>query len=124
LYGQVVGAVPHEWRPDPDEHGLDVAFDRHVSPLWPGFTLPLNRYLAAKAFASWTAYQGRGVLTIVRGLAAALAVVRVEAARKCRNAGRGLDAGLLRDAFRSADFILNHLAVGEDLADAWSLAEA
>jgi len=41
-----------------------------------------------------------------------------------RNAKRGLDADLLRDAFRCADFILNHLAVGEDLASAWSAVES
>ena len=35
-----------------------------------------------------------------------------------------LDADLLREAFRSADFILNHLAVGEELAEAWSVAES
>jgi hypothetical protein len=29
----------------------------------------------------------------------------------------------LLEAFRSADFALNHLAVGEDLAYAWSVAE-
>ena len=68
--------------------------------------------------------QGRGVSTIVRGLEAALAIVRVESTRLCRDAGRDLDAELLRDAFRCADFILNHLAVGEDLAEAWSSAEA
>ena len=62
-------------------------------------------------------------MTIVRGLEAALAVVRLESARQCRNARRDLDADLLREAFRSADFILNHLAVGEDLAEAWSEAE-
>ena len=92
--------------------------------MWARFFAPLNRYLAAKAFASWTAYQGRGVATIVRGLEAALALVRVEAARQCRDAARPLDADLLLEAFRQADFILNHLAVGEDLAAAWSVAES
>jgi hypothetical protein len=80
--------------------------------------------VAAKAFASWTAYQGRGVATIVRGLEAALAIVRVEAARQCRDAAAPLDAELLKEAFRQADFLLNHLAVGEELAMAWSVAEA
>jgi hypothetical protein len=117
-------AVPDDLRPQPDEHGLEKAFADDVRPAWSSFQIPVNRYLAAKAFASWTAYQGRGVATIVRGLDAALSVVRLEAARQCRNAGRRLDADLLREAFRSADFILNHLAVGEDLADAWSQAES
>jgi Fe-S-cluster containining protein len=124
LYAQVIQAVPEDLRPHPDEHGLDVAFVEYVGPMWARFFVPLNRYIAAKAFASWTAYQGRGVASIVRGLEAALAVVRVEAARQCRDAKQHLDADLLRDAFRSADFILNHLAVGEDLAAAWSVAES
>ena len=122
LYAQVMQAVPDDLRPSPDEARLDVAFaDVRRVPMWSRFFAPLNRYIAAKAFASWTAYQGRGVATIVRGLEAALALVRVEAARQCRDATRPLDADLLRDAFRSADFILNHLAVGEDLGEAaWS----
>jgi Fe-S-cluster containining protein len=124
LYEQVMRAVPEDLRPQPDESGLDTAFADLVSPAWPGLHTPLNRYLAAKAFASWTAYQGRGIMTIVRGLEAALAVVRLESARQCRDAKRVLDAGLLRDALRRADFILNHLAVGEDLAAAWSAAES
>ncbi len=124
LYAQVIQAIPDDLRPAPDEDTLDSAYGRHVSSRWSAFHIPLNRYLAAKAFASWTAYQGRGVLTIVRGLEAALAIVRVECARLCRDAGHDLDADALRDAFRSADFILNHLAVGEDLATAWSSAEA
>jgi hypothetical protein len=124
LYLQVMRAVPDDLRPLPDEDGLDTALTRYVSPMWASFTAPLKHYLAAKAFASWTAYQGRGVMTIVRGLEAALAVVRIESARQCRNDDRMLDADLLREAFRGADFILNHLAVGEDLALAWSIAES
>jgi Fe-S-cluster containining protein len=124
LYAQAMQAIPDDLRPSPDEDGLDAAFARFVASHWAVFYTPLNRFLATKAFASWTAYQGRGVSTIVRGLAAALAIVRVESARLCRDAGRDIDAELLRDAFRCADFILNHLAVGEDLAEAWSSAEA
>ncbi|HZM94348.1 MAG TPA: YkgJ family cysteine cluster protein [Vicinamibacterales bacterium] len=124
LFEQVMRAVPDDLRPPPDESGLDSAFAHFVSPAWSTFHAPLNRYLAAKAFASWTAYQGRGIMTIVRGLDAALSVVRLESARQCRNARRALDARLLRDAFRRADFILNHLAVAEELAEAWSLAES
>jgi len=123
-YLEVLNAVPDEWRPEPDTHGLAECYRRHVAPHWARFEAPLRRYLAAKAFASWTAYQGRGFLTIVRGLEAALALVRVEAVRRCRDADRPLDAGLLREAFRQADFALNHLASGDELADAWSKVEA
>ena len=79
-------------KPAPDEHGLHDAYAQGVAPHWTSWHAPLNRYLAAKAFANWTAYQGRGLLSIVRGLEAALALVRVEAARQCRDARRPLDA--------------------------------
>jgi hypothetical protein len=123
FFTEVVAAIPDDLKPEPDEQGLGDAFASLVAERWAEWRAPINRYLAAKAFASWTAYQGRGVLTIVRGLDAALGLVRVEAARLCRDAGRPLDAELLREAFRNADFLLNHLAVGEDLADGWSRAE-
>lgn len=122
-YGQAMAAVPDDLRPEPDEHGLESSFARFVAPTWDQWSAPLRRYLAAKAFASWTAYQGRGLLSLVRGLRAALELVRVEAARGCRAAQRPLDRELLLAAFRQADFILNHLAVGEDLAAEWSKAE-
>jgi hypothetical protein len=123
LFADVLSAVPEDFKPEPDEHDLDRAYEELVRDEWSRFTTALNRYVAAKAFACWTAYQGRGVVSIVRGLESALALVRVEAARQCRDAGRALDADLLLEAFRTADFTLNHLAVGEDLADAWSRAE-
>jgi Fe-S-cluster containining protein len=122
-YAEVLKAVPDEWRPDPDIRELADVYRSHVRPYWTEWDAPLKRYLAAKAFASWTAYQGRGFLTVVRGLDAALALVRVEAARQCRDAARPLDAGLLREAFREADFLLNHLAAGDELAEAWSQVE-
>jgi len=122
-YREALQCVSDEMRPDPDEAGLEAAFATHVAPEWHRFPRPLTRYVAAKAFASWTAYQGRGVATIVRGLEAAFALVRVEAARQCRDAGAPLDAERLKQAFRQADFILNHLAIGEELAEAWSSAE-
>ncbi|MBI4887047.1 MAG: hypothetical protein HY824_08135 [Acidobacteria bacterium] len=123
LFGEVVRAVPDDMTPDADEERLPEAYLRWVAPGWDRWRQPLTRYVAAKAFASWTAYQGRGVQTIVRGLDAALAVVRVEAARQCRDAGGALDAALLREAFRSADFLLNHLAAGDALADSWATVE-
>ena len=122
-FSEVIGAVPDDMKPPPDEHELSEAYAALVRPEWLRWRDPLNRYLAAKAFASWTAYQGRGVLTIVRGLDAALAVVRVEAARACRNAGETMNRDSLFEAFRSADFVLNHLAAGDELADAWSRVE-
>jgi hypothetical protein len=123
LHAEVMKAVPDDVRPEPDTDGLQEAFERLVVPEWASWHGPLRNFLAAKAFANWTAYQGRGVLSIVRGLEAALAFVRIEASRECRNAGRPLDAALLKQAFRGTDFVLNHLAIGEDLAAGWSKVE-
>ncbi len=123
FFAGVIDAVPDEYKPEPDEQMLPEVFVQHVAPAWAEWRAPLNRYLAAKAFASWTAYQGRGVLTIVRGLEAALALVRVEAARQCRDQNRPLDAELMRESIRAADFLLNHLAGGDELAEGWSKAE-
>ena len=123
LAREVMTAVPDDLRPEPDEDGLPQAFTAFVRSAWPRFHAPVNRYIAAKAFATWTAYQGRGIATIVRGLEAAVALVRVEAARQCRDTRRRLDQPLLLEAVRAADFALNHLAVGEDLAGNWSRAE-
>jgi Fe-S-cluster containining protein len=122
-HAEVVGAVPDDLKPEPDEAGLEDAMEVYVRAAWNGFHPPINRYLSAKAFASWTAYQGRGIRTIVRGIDAALALVRVEASRQCRDAKRALDADLLREAIRRADYLLNHLAIGEELARAWSAVE-
>jgi len=123
LRSEVVDAIPGDLKPAPDDAGLEEAYRDHVRPAWGAFSRPINRYLAAKAFASWTAYQGRGLATIVRGLDAALALLRIESARQCREAACALNRDLLLQAFRSADFALNHLAVGEDLADIWSRVE-
>jgi hypothetical protein len=123
-YHQVLNAVPDEWRPEADTRDLTECYRQYVADRWTAFHAPLRRYLAAKAFASWTAYQGRGFLTIVRGLEAALALVRVEAARRCRDANCPLNANLLYEAFRHADFTLNHLASGDELAEGWSKVEA
>jgi hypothetical protein len=123
LREEVIAAVPDDLKPANDADGLESAWTRYVQGGWDDHRAPIDRFLAAKAFASWTAYQGRGVKTIVRGLEAALALVRVESARQCRDAARALDRDLLLEAFRQADFALNHLAVGEDLAKAWSVVE-
>ena len=122
-YAEAMACVPDDLKPEPDEDRLDEAYARFVRGPWSGFSRVLRNYVAAKAFASWTAYQGRGVASIVRGLDAALALVRVEAARQCRDAGAPLDADRLKEAIRQADFVLNHLAAGDALAEAWSSAE-
>jgi hypothetical protein len=83
----------------------------------------VRRWLAAKAFASWLALQGEGLRTAVVGLRVALGVLRAEALRGCAEAGRPLDAHLLKEAIRRADLLLVHLADPEALARRLSRCE-
>lgn len=67
------------------------------------------RYLASKAFASWSAYESRGIRTLVAELFASALVVHVECERACRAAGRALDRTLMIEAIRQSDLFLMHL---------------
>jgi hypothetical protein len=105
----------------PDE--LEALDARYVEPCWNRHAAPMRRYLSGRLFGSWTAYQGRGLRTVVASLLCALAVVRIEAVRACAKAARPLDASLLRDAIRQADLLLVHKADRQTLASALSAAE-
>lgn len=69
----------------------------------------VSRYLASKAFASWCAYESRGIRTLVAELFVSELVLRVECERACRTAGRALDRSLLIEAIRQSDLLLMHL---------------
>jgi len=88
-----------------------------VQPGWPALSRPIKRYLAAKAFASWIPWHGRGLRWTVTALAAARAVLLVEAARQCGLAGRVLDRPLLVEAIRQSDLLLVHKVSPKKLAD-------
>jgi len=119
----VRGCIPAQWSTVPAPADLETVDARFVAPSWPSLARPVRFYLGARAFASWFAYQGHGLRTIVRFLEIALAVVRVEAARHAAAAGRPLDEALLAEAFRSADLLLAHLADPQELAHRCSEAE-
>jgi Fe-S-cluster containining protein len=117
----VPAGVPHDAAHAPRDAA--EAYARWVNPAWQAFTRPLCRYLAAKLFANWCWYQGQGLRTLMRSLEAALAVLRVEAARQTQAHGRMLDRDLLREAFRQTDLLLLHLCSQETLARCWTAAE-
>jgi Fe-S-cluster containining protein len=119
----VAESVPHRALLPAAPEGLGEAEDRWVAPAWSSLARPIRRWLAAKAFASWLALQGEGLRTVVLGLRVALGVLRAEATRGCAEAGRALDAALLKEAFRRADLILVHLADPEALARRLSRSE-
>jgi Fe-S-cluster containining protein len=102
---------------------VSEAHERWVQPAWTAFTRPLCRYLAARLFANWCWYQGQGLRSLIRSLHAALAVLRIEAARQTLTHGRMLEAPMLREAFRRSDLLLIHLCAQEVLAHGWAVAE-
>jgi hypothetical protein len=83
--------------------------ERLVEPAWSGLSRPVGRYLAAKAFAAWSAYLGDGVRTNLAVLGVALDVLKVECARHAGQAGRPLDEPLFIEAVRQSDLLLEHV---------------
>lgn len=89
---------------------LDDSYRTWVAPAIGRFAPVIDRYLAAKAFASWALYDEDGTAAVVRLVAMARAVLEVESARACARAGAALDATLLTDAIRQSDLLLVHYA--------------
>jgi len=76
---------------------------------WNGGARAVRRYLAAKAFASWSAYESRGVRTLVAELLVSQLVLGVECQRASDAADRPLDRALMIEAIRQSDLLLVHL---------------
>ena len=123
LFETVVAAVPEELKPAPLESAVSSRYPDLVAKWLDEFGRPVNRYLAAHAFASWCSYQGHGLRSFMCSLETALAVLRVESTRVCARAGRPLDRDLLIEAVRAADLLLRHSADRQALADIWSRSE-
>ena len=103
---------------------VDGLHARLVAPAWSRLSRPIRRYLAAKAFAAWSAYCGEGLRTQVALLAVALGVLAIESTRQAAREGRELNAEMLLEAIRQADFLLVHLASGDDLVRRFGRVEA
>jgi hypothetical protein len=99
---------PLSW-PDPPAH-VAATWRDLVEPALGSFAGVVDRYLAAKAFASWAIYAEDGTAAVLRSVAVARAVLEVEAARACARSGTVLDAALLTEAIRQSDLLLVHYA--------------
>jgi hypothetical protein len=110
LHSAAGALVPAELRRPDVPAGVAEADLAWVLPRWAAHARPVRRYLAARAFAAWSAYLGEGVRTQVAMLAVALAAVRVEASREAALSPRPLDDEMLHAAIRSADLLLHHLS--------------
>lgn len=109
-YAAVCATVPHGLERPPLPDGMADADAQWVEPAWRLHAPLVNRYLGARAFASWTAYQSRGIRTQVAELYVTLTALRVECARACIAAEHALDRTLLTQAVRASDLLLVHLA--------------
>ena len=96
----------YTWPDDPPD------LERRWAPLqasWRAHAPAINRFLAAHAFASWLPYQGGDVVSGIRRLRLALAVLRAEAVRASLLTGAAVAESALHDAIRQTDLLLLHL---------------
>ncbi|MDP2054305.1 MAG: YkgJ family cysteine cluster protein [Acidobacteriota bacterium] len=105
-------AVPAPWSWDEAPSDVEQQWEARVAPAWPGFAPVVQRYRAAKVFASWAAYTADGLEAVLRVADIADAVLRIEAVRQCITADRPLDAELLKQAIRQSDLLIVHYADG------------
>jgi len=110
LFDAARAAVPSplSWPEAPVD--FEAVWHQRVAPSWNLLATIVNRYLAAKAFASWAAYLGDGTAAVLRAVEQARAVLVVEAVRQCARHERVLGAGLLKQAIRQSDLLLVHYA--------------
>ncbi len=90
-----------EWERDELRTLKSMAGESEFAPV-------IERFLAAKLFASWAAYQGDGTTAVRHAVRAAHAVLEEEMTHAGKEAGRSIDAALLKQAIRQADLRLVH----------------
>jgi hypothetical protein len=106
VYATVLGFVRREEAADEsNQTSTDVA--SHPIRHWGKYAPAVARYLAAKAFGSWSAYQGRGVRTLVAELMVAETIVGIEAARRSAPL-QDLTSDIMVAALGAADWLLIH----------------
>ena len=86
------------------------------SACWGDVDDAVRGYLAARLFGNWIAYHGQGLHTIVEYLHVALAVLKMEAVRHHAQASASPPWQTVKEAVRSADLLLVHLADTRTLA--------
>ena len=109
-------SVPQPWSWPEAPPDFPQLWHTLAAARWPEFAAVVGRYRAAKIFASWAAYQGDGHVAVIRLADLADAALRVETVRQCLQAGRALDAELLKQAVRRTDLLLVHYADGRVLS--------
>jgi hypothetical protein len=111
------------WRPGSTslvEEIADLWEPLPVSTSVPAAVVPaevvIRRYLAARAFASWMAYQGNGPRAMVGSLFLTLDVLRQHVARRAGGGDREPSREQLKEAIRQTDLMLIHQMPRDELA--------
>jgi hypothetical protein len=99
---------------------LEEAWQQRVAPAFPRFDVAMKNYLAARVFANWIAYQGRGLRSIVEWLRTCAALVRHQTVVRARDGGSAPDTADFLEAVRMADLLLLHVI--DTQAFAWRFA--
>jgi hypothetical protein len=84
---------------------------------WRASAPVINRFLAAHAFASWMPYQGGDVVSGIRRLRLALAVLRAEVTRAAEATTGEVTVATFVCGIRQADLLLVHLIDRSSLAN-------
>lgn len=88
---------------------FDKQWDLRIGTPGAWFELGMKRYLGARLFGNWIAYQGRGLRSIVEWLRTCAAVVRHFALRAAIESQQQFDQRGFIEAVRSADLLLLHV---------------
>ncbi len=98
----------------------EATWHERVAPAFPRFDVAMKNYLAARVFANWVAYQGRGLRSIVEWLRTCGALVRHHASRRALESGSAPDPADFVEAVRMTDLLLLHVV--DTQAFAWRVA--
>lgn len=113
---------PQEW--DGEVNDLPDIWSRDMADAWRAHARIVNRFLAAHAFAAWSAYQAEGLVPQIRALGLVLAALRHQTVHLCQRAGGPLTRRRLLDAVRQTDRLLRHLVNRAALAARMSRSTA
>ncbi len=98
--------------------GFEERSDERVGLAFERYDAAMKNFLAARLFANWIAYQGRGLRSIVHWIRAAAALVRHHALRRTLDSGRATTAEDFTEAIRMTDLLLLHGIDTQNFADA------
>lgn len=113
---ELMGLVPEQWRARQWPYGLTDAVYEGV-PLSRGRAeAALAKYLATRLAASWVAYQGRGLRSVLASLVSSLALVALALHDTATEEGP-LTLGHMRSAIRASDWLQLHLLDRDVWAD-------